>query len=177
MLETYKRLYKETGKEQPLLKNARYEVMYPRPLKVGLTIISFATAQEAMAAGEMGCHSLTISFKVLTELSKLSYDASKRIGDEGKPKPAHAYANAGPLSPRLQSLMKIDPLAAPGWDGKLPSTDIDYLDNLGSELQKAILADGVAQKRMDDALDLFKGGEARSRVKIEALITALKEKS
>lgn len=24
ILETYKRLYKETGKEQPLLKNARY---------------------------------------------------------------------------------------------------------------------------------------------------------
>jgi hypothetical protein len=24
MLETYKKLYKQTGKEQPLLKNARY---------------------------------------------------------------------------------------------------------------------------------------------------------
>ena len=39
ILETYKRMYKETGKEQPFLKNARYVSIRPRntsQLKQGL---------------------------------------------------------------------------------------------------------------------------------------------
>ena len=70
--------------------------------------------------------------------------------------------------------MKLDPLAAADWDGNLASTEIDYLTNNGSELQKTIVNDPVTQQRLNDALDLFKGGEARSRVKIEAAMDALK---
>jgi len=92
----------------------------------------------------------------------------------GKPKSQHVYLNAGPLSNRFEKLMKIDPLAPAGWDGNLASTEIDYLANSGSELQKAIATDPVTQQRLNEALDLFKGGEARSRVKIEAAMNALK---
>jgi transaldolase len=44
ILETYARLYKETGKQQPLLKQA-----------------SFITAKEAMAAGEHGKNAVPLS--------------------------------------------------------------------------------------------------------------------
>jgi transaldolase len=148
ILETYARLYKETGKEQPLLKQA-----------------SFITAKEAMAAGEHGCHSATISPQVLDELSKLTFDGSKQPG-EGKPKPAHMYA--GYKTPdRLAEVSKIDPLAAASIDAKIASTDIDYLANNGEELQKAIKADPVTSQRLDDALKLFTGGLMESKTKIE----------
>ncbi|KAF2465800.1 aldolase [Lindgomyces ingoldianus] len=149
ILETYKRLYKETGKDQPLLKNA-----------------SFITPKEAMAAGEMGCHSATISHTVLDELAKLPYDGSKQPG-EGVPKPAHAYKNAQPTPERLKILSNVDPLAAADWDGKLASTDIDYLANNGAELEKAIEKDPITVQRLDDALKLFQGGISESRGKIE----------
>lgn len=132
---------------------------------------SFISAKEAMAAGEMGCHSATISHQVLAELAKLPYDGSKQPA-VGKPKPQQVYMNPEPLSPRLAKLTKTDPLAAANWDGKLASTEIDYLANNGEELRKAIAADPITQQRLNDALDLFKGGEARSRVKVEA---AMKE--
>ncbi|KAH0345420.1 aldolase, partial [Aureobasidium melanogenum] len=148
ILETYARLYKETGNEQPLLKQA-----------------SFITAKEAMAAGEHGCHSATISPQVLDELSKLTYDGSKQPG-EGKPKPAHMYA--GYKTPdRLADVSKIDPLAAASIDAKIASTDVDYLANNGEELQKAIKADPVTSQRLDDALKLFTSGLMESKAKVE----------
>ncbi|KAG9603132.1 aldolase, partial [Aureobasidium melanogenum] len=148
ILETYARLYKETGKEQPLLKQA-----------------SFITVKEAMAAGEHGCHSATISPQVLDELSKLTYDGSKQPG-EGKPKPAHMYA--GYKTPdRLAEVSRIDPLAAASIDAKIASTDVDYLANNGEELQKAIKDDPVTSQRLDDALKLFTSGLMESKAKIE----------
>ncbi|CAM1503319.1 Fc.00g080950.m01.CDS01 [Cosmosporella sp. VM-42] len=155
ILEVYKRLYKETGKEQPLLKNA-----------------SFISAKEAMAAGEMGCHSATISHTVLNMLAELPYDGTKQPG-EGVPKPVHVYKNAGPIPERLKKLANIDPLAAADWDGKLASTDIDYLANGGIELQKAIDADPVTKTRLSDALKLFCGGEERSKLKVEEMLKTL----
>ncbi|KAM0332094.1 hypothetical protein ACHAQA_002366 [Verticillium albo-atrum] len=152
IIETYKRLYKETGKEQPLVKNA-----------------SFITVQEAMAAGEMGCHSATISHTVLNELAKLTFDATKQPGPD-VPKPAHVYKNAGPVSDRLRKLLSIDPLAGPGWNGKLASTDVDYLANGGEELQKAIEADTVTKNRLAEALALFTGGQDRSQAKVEEVL-------
>ena len=119
-----------------------------------------------MAAGEMGCHSATISPQVLTELSKLHYDGSKQPS-EGVPKPAHPYLNAGPTPARLQRLARVDPLAAADWDGKLASTDVDYLANNGAELEKAIQADPITRARLQDALELFIGGEMKSKAKIE----------
>ena len=119
-----------------------------------------------MAAGEMGCHHATISAEVLTPLSKLPYDAGKQPG-EGVPKPMHPYLNAGPTPTRLAKLSKTDPLAVAEWDGKLASTDIDYLANNGAELAKAIEADPITKARLNDALELFKGGEMRSKAAIE----------
>ncbi|KAH0499799.1 hypothetical protein TgHK011_006965 [Trichoderma gracile] len=155
ILETYRRLYKETGKEQPLLKNA-----------------SFISAKEAMAAGELGCHSATISHTVLDQLAKLKYDGTKQPG-EGTPKPVHVYKNPPPVSERLRKLAHIDPLAAAEWDGKLASTDIDYLANGGEELDKAIEADPIAKERLAIALELFTGGENSSKDKIEAAVRAV----
>ncbi|KAL0936993.1 transaldolase b [Colletotrichum truncatum] len=152
IIETYKRLYKETGKEQPLVKNA-----------------SFISAKEAMAAGEMGCHSATISHTVLDQLAKLEYDGTKQPG-EGTPKPVNVYKEAKPVPERLKKLVNIDPLAAAEWDGKLASTDIDYLANGGAELQKAIQADPVSTTRLADALKLFIGGEERSKAKVEEVL-------
>ncbi|KAL6859450.1 aldolase [Trichoderma novae-zelandiae] len=155
ILETYRRLYKETGKEQPLVKNA-----------------SFISAKEAMAAGELGCHSATISHTVLDQLAKLKYDGTKQPG-EGKPKPVHVYKNPPQVSQRLRKLANIDPLTAAEWDGKLASTDIDYLANGGDELEKAIEADPITKERLAIALELFTGGENRSKDKIDAAVRAL----
>ncbi|KAM5354561.1 hypothetical protein ACJ41O_001208 [Fusarium nematophilum] len=152
IIETYKLLYKQTGKEQPLVKNA-----------------SFITPQEAMAAGEMGCHSATISHTVLNELANLRYDASKHPG-VGIPKPVHVYKNAGPCPERLKGLLSVDPLAAADWDGKLARTDVDYLANGGEALQKAIEADAVTSTRLAEALALFTGGEERSKVKVQDVL-------
>ncbi|KAF2726576.1 aldolase [Polyplosphaeria fusca] len=150
ILDTYKRLYKETGKEQPLLKNA-----------------SFISPKEAMAAGEMGCHSATISHTCIEELAKLPYDGSKQPG-AGVPKPNPYYKAGGPTPERLRKLANVDPLAAADWDGKLASTDIDYLANNGAELEKAIKKDPVTVERLDIALKLFGGGIDESQAKIEA---------
>lgn len=155
IIETYKRLYKETGREQPLVKNA-----------------SFISPQEAMAAGEMGCHSATISHTVLDQLASLPYDASKQPG-QGVPKPAHVYRDAGPVPERLKGLLTTDPLAPPTWDGTPASTDVDYLADGGRELQKAIEADPETTKRLDEALRLFTGGEERSKAKVEAMLKTI----
>ncbi|KAI7258043.1 aldolase [Hortaea werneckii] len=149
ILETYARLYRETGQEQPLLKQA-----------------SFITPQEAMAAGEHGCHSATISPQVLDELAKLQYDGTQQPG-EGKPKPSHVYANYQ-TPDRLIKVSKVDPLLAADIDAKLASTEIDYLANGGEELEKAINADPVTKQRLADALELFTGGLLESKAKIEA---------
>jgi transaldolase len=126
-----------------------------------------------MAAGEMGCHSATISPQVLTELAKLPYDGSKQPG-EGVPKPTHPnHQNSVPSSERLKKLVATDPLAAADWDGRLASTDIDYLANNGAELAKAIEADPITVTRLKDALELFTGAEKKSQAKIEEALKQL----
>lgn len=125
-----------------------------------------------MAAGEMGCHSSTISHTVLDQLASLPYDASKQPG-VGVPKPAHVYDGAGPVPERLKGLLTVDPLAPATWDGKLASTDVDYLADGGAELQKAILADPETKKRLDEALALFTGGENRSKTKVEEMLKTI----
>lgn len=125
-----------------------------------------------MAAGELGCHSATISHTVLDQLAKLKYDGTKQPG-EGAPKPVHVYKNAPPVSERLRKLAKIDPLAAAAWDGNLASTDIDYLANGGAELAKAIEADPITKERLAIALELFTGGENRSKDKIDTALRGL----
>ncbi|KAM3414867.1 hypothetical protein BST61_g10010 [Cercospora zeina] len=143
ILETYAQLYEETGKEQPLLKQA-----------------SFINAKEAMAAGEHGCHSATISPQVLGELASLTYDESKRPAG-GKPKSQHACANWS-LPERLRDVSKSDPLSV-GGNPSSARTETDYLANNGEELHKAIVGDPVTKQRLEDALALFTGGLMESR--------------
>ena len=120
-----------------------------------------------MASGELGCHSATISHTVLNQLAELKYDGTKQPG-EGAPKPQHVYQSPGPTPERLKKLANVDPLAAADWDGKLASTDVDYLANGGAELAEAIEKDPVSTTRLADALKLFVGGEERSKAKVEA---------
>lgn len=158
ILEVYRRLYKATGKEQPLLKNA-----------------SFISPEEALAAGEMGCHSATISHTVLNELASRIYDETSQPG-RGVPKTALQYRSDSPAVPaRLQSLLTIDPLRS---DGKLQfgleeAVKIDYLADGGKALDAAIAADPAAKKRLEVALELFTGGENRSKEKVEKALAAL----
>jgi len=133
---------------------------------------SFVTPKEAMAAGEMGCHSATISHTVIEQLAKLPYDGTKQPG-EGTPKPQHVYKNVGPTPERLKKLMEIDPLASAEWDGKLASTETDYLANNGAALDEAIKKDAQSTARLDDALKLFQGGIDESRAKIEEALKKL----
>lgn len=122
-----------------------------------------------MAAAEMGCHSVTIPFKVIDQLAGLKYNASEQPG-ELVPKPAHPYKDAGPTPARLAGLSQTDPLV-PDWDGKLASTEIDYLANGGAALDEAIKSDPVAAYRLAEALKIFVGddesGETSSRKKCE----------
>ncbi|KAL4785496.1 hypothetical protein BJX76DRAFT_180236 [Aspergillus varians] len=156
ILETYRRIYKETGKQQPLIKNA-----------------NFISAKEALAQGEIGIDSATISQDVLSELVKLPYDgASSPRGAVDVPKPAYPeHQNSVSATPkRLQHLAGADPLAAADWDGKLASSEVDYLAGDGAELEKAIRADPIASARVADALELFVKVEGESRELIEKVL-------
>ncbi|KAH8433966.1 uncharacterized protein LDX57_011602 [Aspergillus melleus] len=153
MLETYRRLHKETGKKQPLIKNA-----------------NFINAKEALAQGEIGVDSATISKEVLEELVKLPYDGTWQPGEGGVPKPQYpGHQNTVATPKRLQYLASIDPLVA-SWDGKIASTDVDYLANNGAAVQDAIKADPIATTRLADALQLFTKVETESKALIEKAI-------
>ncbi|KAK6813416.1 hypothetical protein RU639_011304 [Aspergillus parasiticus] len=153
MLETYRRLYKETGKQQPLIKNA-----------------NFISAKEALAQGEIGVDSATISKEVLDELAKLPYDGTGKPGAGGVPKPQYpGHQNTVATPKRLQYLTTIDPLLT-SWDGKLASTDVDYLANNGAALEDAVKADPIAIARLGDALELFMKVESESKALIEKVI-------
>lgn len=158
MLNTYKRLYKETGRPQPKMKLA-----------------SFISPKEVLAAAEFGCHSATVSPKLLDELATLKYDGTKQPG-EGAPKPdpgVEYYQHAGPTPTRLQKLTSIDPLAAADWDGQLASTQEDYLANRGIALDSAIDKDPIAKTRLKYALEMFTEAENKSKKKIEDILASL----
>lgn len=140
MLDTYRSMYKQTGKPQPKMKLA-----------------SFLSAKEAMAAAEFGCHSATLPPAIIDELAKLQYDGTKQPG-EGAPKPqpdVEFYQSAWPTPARLQKLAGVDPLTAKDWDGKLASTEIDYLGNGGAELEAAIQKDPITDSRLKEGLKMF----------------------
>lgn len=151
MINTYKRLHKETGKTQPKMKLA-----------------SFISAKEAMAAAEFGCHSATLGPKILDELAKLQYDGTKQPG-EGVPKPdpeVEYYQSTGPAPVRLQSLVAGDP------DGGA-STNVDYLADGGALLHKTFETDEITKTQLAAALEMFLDAENKSKAKIEAVLAAL----
>ncbi|KAK7748163.1 hypothetical protein SLS53_001418 [Cytospora paraplurivora] len=159
MLDTYRRLYKETGKPQPKMKLA-----------------SFISPKEALAAAEFGCHSATLSPRIIQELAKLEYDGTRQPGEGGIPKPqpdVEFYQADWPAPSRLQKLAGTDPLAAKDWDGKLASTEVDYLANGGKEVEEAIRKDPISDSRLKEALKIFTAAEDRSRKRIEDVLVAL----
>jgi len=158
ILETYKRLYKETGKEQPMIKPA-----------------AFISVQEVMACGEMEMHHVTVGARLLAELSTLPAVPSvfTKIPGVAKVDMTRPYANAHPTPVRLAEVSQIDPLNA-NWDGKVASTDIDYLADNGAELERAIEADPATKQRLYDSLEIFKVGELSSKAIIEKAIEELK---
>lgn len=165
MIDLYRRLFRETGKEQPLIKNAAY-----------------LSVPEALATAEIGCHSATIPHTVLSQLAAQPYDAAtaaKTHAPHGLPKPAQpalAYHDSSRRLPaRLQPLLTVDPLG-PG--GKLPYdpttvTATDYLANGGAVLDAAIAADPEAARRLKAALDKFIGGENSSKATVEKVLASL----
>ncbi|KAH8895717.1 aldolase [Thozetella sp. PMI_491] len=162
ILETYKKLYKETGQEQPLVKNA-----------------SVWSPEEAMAVGEMGCHSVTIFPSLLKELSELPYDpedkASKRpLPFLGAKQLAHVYRDAVALAGRLLPLSLTDPFNK---DDKPVDIDaaikVDYLADGGKALDEAIAADAEAARRVKAALEWFIKREQDSKKRIEDILATL----
>ncbi|RDW90546.1 uncharacterized protein DSM5745_02321 [Aspergillus mulundensis] len=156
MLETYRQLYKETGKTQPLIKNA-----------------NFISPKEALAQGEFGVDSATVSAEVLMELVNLPYDASTRpSGLIDVPKPQYpAHQNTVSSTPeRLAHLAGADLLAAVDWDGRLASTTVDYLEDNGAELEAARRADPIAAGRIRDALEVFLKVEGESKELIQGVM-------
>jgi transaldolase len=132
---------------------------------------SFLSAEEAMAAGEMGCHSATISHTVLNELASRIYEPSAQPG-EGVPKPAHAYRDSGALSARLVPLLTIDPLNPGSTIALDKAASVDYLTSNGEALDAAIAADPPAAKRLKFALAMFTDGENRSKERVEKAMQA-----
>ena len=162
ILEAYRRLYKETGQDQPLMKNA-----------------SFVNAEEAMAAGEMGCQSVTLFHTIIEDLATRPYDPASpsRPGGkaaEGRPKPEHHYRDRPDVSDRLKPLLEVDHLsnasAAPDYDAL---SKVDYLADNGKALDAAIKADAAAAERLDVALTLFIAAENSSRAKVDKALAAV----
>lgn len=155
MMDAYRRLYGETGRPQPMMKLA-----------------SFISAKEVMAAAEFGCHSATVSPKLVDELARLEYDGSRQPG-EGVPKPApgveHYYRAAGPAPARLQARLS----AAGGGGEAAASTGVDYLAGGGAELHKTFETDEVTRTQLAAALEMFTEAENKSKAKIEAVLATV----
>lgn len=121
-----------------------------------------------MAAAEIGCHSATISAKVLEELSLLPYQSHEQPG-EGVPKPLHPYSEMASSPGRLAKLAGTDPLAPSGCTEDLDPA-VDYLADSGINLDIANNADLETKRRLAQSLEGFIAAEKRSQVKIEALM-------
>ncbi|EIW68111.1 hypothetical protein TREMEDRAFT_33000 [Tremella mesenterica DSM 1558] len=151
ILETYTKLYEQTGKEQPIIIMA-----------------SHANLEELFATASLGVQHSTILGHHLTELAATPDD----LPPHGYIKPSHPYKNR--VTPTRFTLHSTsDPLAGPDWDGTLARTDIDYLANGGEELDKAIKSDPVVTGKIKDVLDIFHGEEEKAREKIEKDIKVL----
>ncbi|KAL5338634.1 hypothetical protein BJX70DRAFT_398575 [Aspergillus crustosus] len=148
IIEAYDRLRAE-GKEVPMLKPA-----------------SFRSAREAMAMGELGCEHATIPEDILQQLALYQLDGNPPPGfDLDSPR-----GDAGRIPPRLAHLVGQDPLAGPGWSGKLAATDIDYLAENGAALTRAIAEDPTTERGLREALEAFRANEVQSRVAIEEVL-------
>jgi transaldolase len=113
-----------------------------------------------MAMAELGCHHATIPEDIIQQLSILDFKSNP---------PAGHFCTKHPGSPstRLTNLLKVDPLAGPKWEGRLASTEIDYLADNGAALTKAIADDAVTERGLREALEAFEANELQSKSAIE----------
>ncbi|RSH89675.1 hypothetical protein EHS25_002226 [Saitozyma podzolica] len=152
ILETYQKLYQETGKEQPKVLSA-----------------SFVNAKEVVANAELGVWGMTLPPALLKEMANTPDDGPV----PSDPKPYHPYAKKGPVPARFAEMSTKDPLAGANWDGKLASTEIDYIANNGAALDKANKEDPVVGPRLQDALDIFVQADADVKAEIEKVLASI----
>lgn len=155
ILEAYTKLYKETGKEQPLIVMA-----------------SNANLAEVLANAELGCQHITVLAPHLKELTETPFDDAAKekypILKNLPPKKTAPYYKNLQTPARFKGHSTSDPMAGPGWDGKLASIETDYLANCGKALSDAMLADEAVVKKMKDVLGAFGGADAKAKAAIEA---------
>ncbi|KAL3480977.1 hypothetical protein BJX99DRAFT_272187 [Aspergillus californicus] len=152
ILEAYTELYRETGKEQPIM-----------------VIASHFNPTEVMAMAELGCQHITVSRKNLEALM----NTPDNLPPVETLKALHPYADL--VTPeRLKCLSRTDLLAPVGWDGQLASVSTDYLADGGKMLDRAIQADPIVAKRLDDAMRWFIEAEETAKAAIEGEIKTRK---
>ncbi|KAL5333607.1 hypothetical protein BJX70DRAFT_392034 [Aspergillus crustosus] len=152
ILEAYTAMYKETGKDQPIM-----------------VIASQFNPAEVMAMAEIGCQHITVSRKNLEAL----INTPDNLPAVETLKAAHPYADL--VTPeRLKSLSRTDPLAGDEWDGVLASVKTDFLADGGKRLDEAIRADPIVAKRIDEAMKWFIEAEETAKAAIEGAIKARK---
>ena len=105
---------------------------------------------------EFGCEHVTVPEDIILQLSLLDAEENPPPGNES------LNEGIGP-SQRVTHLAKTDPLVGSDWNGKLPSTEVDYLANNGAALEEAIAADPITKKGLYEALEAFKQNELQSR--------------
>jgi transaldolase len=113
-----------------------------------------------MAMAEFGCEHVTIPENILLQLSLLDTEKNPPPGNV-------AQKRVEDISPRVAHLARTDPLAGSTWDGKFPSTEVDYLADNGAALEDAIAADHVTKRGLFEALEAFKENELQARAVIE----------
>lgn len=121
---------------------------------------SFGSIEEVIATAELGCHSATISPRVIDELARTPYDASKDTSGE-KTRQKSSRNITDPIPERLLHLLAADPLAT--GDFIAARIDIDYLADNGAELEAALGHDPVGRSRLKDALAWFERAENSSK--------------
>lgn len=132
---------------------------------------SNANLKEVIANAELGCQHITILAQHLKELQETPLDAAalKKFPILANPPPkkrAPYYANL--VTPaRFAAHSTSDPWAGPNWDGKLASTDIDYIANDGKALDEASAADAMVALNLTKILAIFQEFDEKARVAIE----------
>ncbi|KAF5697360.1 transaldolase [Fusarium mundagurra] len=145
ILEMYAELYRETGKEPPIM-----------------VVASHLNIAEILAMAELGCAHVTINghnLRVLIESPDTLPQASIR-------KPKHPYAGFQTVE-RLKALSTKDSLTGPSWT-RLSNTT-DYIVNGGAKLDAFIRSDAFVGKRFHDAVKFFLEEEKKAKAAIEAI--------
>ncbi|KAL4791482.1 aldolase [Aspergillus venezuelensis] len=160
ILETYARLYRETGTPQPIV-----------------VIASNANIAEILATAELGCQHITILAHHLKELASVPLDetalAQYPLLRNPPAKKTPPYYDVQTTPERLRAHSTSDAIAGPEWDGTFASTEVDWLAGEGGALDRAMQSDAAVVKKMKDVLGAFLGADERAKGAIEAEIVKM----